>query len=500
MCFEEGYNAFFRNADSYVAARMGENYVKNVADRISDLESDINGFNGFNTPTGNLKGDIAEFWHSGTFNIDAAVKGSNSLTYVNRSHDFASADITSNYGIEYGLKYYADGRKSADAQSLSYFQRYAEYKSQTGRVDLSFLDYLKEKGIDEESVMYDPIYSGQVRIIPADQLKDAVDYLKWKIAKEGLTRPEQVARYQDTLNNLSTKLESSDGVSSIELTESEAKDIARLAKEGGFKASDYGLTTEELVKFQYIIKEGLRAGTSAAVISFVLKTAPEIYKCIDKLVKQGEIDEDDLRKVGFAALSGAASGFVRGFVAASLTTACKTGAFGEALKTVDPSGIAGLTVIMVETLSDSFKVVAGDMPANQMADNLIKNVIVISAGVGLGIVFKTYLAFIPGSYLLGNFIGTVIGSFVYQTTENAIMSFCINSGSTFFGLVKQDYTLPEEVLLRLGFDLGKLETGRKEVGRLQKGSQQKGRLQSGKLEAIYILRRGVIGFHRIGYL
>lgn len=500
MCFEEGYNAFFRNADSYVAARMGENYVKNVADRISDLESDINGFNGFNTPTGNLKGDIAEFWHSGTFNIDAAVKGSNSLTYVNRSHDFASADITSNYGIEYGLKYYADGRKSADAQSLSYFQRYAEYKSQTGRVDLSFLDYLKEKGIDEESVMYDPIYSGQVRIIPADQLKDAVDYLKWKIAKEGLTRPEQVARYQDTLNNLSTKLESSDGVSSIELTESEAKDIARLAKEGGFKASDYGLTTEELVKFQYIIKEGLRAGTSAAVISFVLKTAPEIYKCIDKLVKQGEIDEDDLRKVGFAALSGAASGFVRGFVAASLTTACKTGAFGEALKTVDPSGIAGLTVLMVETLSDSFKVVAGDMPANQMADNLIKNVIVISAGVGLGIVFKTYLAFIPGSYLLGNFIGTVIGSFVYQTTENAIMSFCINSGSTFFGLVKQDYTLPEEVLLRLGFDLGKLETGRKEVGRLQKGSQQKGRLQSGKLETIYILRRGVIGFHRIGYL
>lgn len=497
MDFENGYKAFCLNTNSYVAARLGEDYVKNVADRISELESDINSFNGYNTPTNNLKGDIAEFWHSGTFNIDAAVNGSESQTFVDRSHDFASADITSNFGIKYGLKYYADGQRSAKEQAVSFFERYSKYKSESGRFGLSFLDYLKEKGIEDESVMYDPIYSGQVRIIPADQLKDAVVFLKYKMGK---AKPEQFARYQDTLNNLSTKLESSDGVSSIELTEAEARDIARLAKEGRFKASDYGLTTEELVNLKYIIKEGLEAGKTAAVISFVLKTAPEIYKCIDKLVKQGEIDKEDLRRVGFAALSGAATGFVRGFVAASLTTACKSGALGEALKTVDPSGIAGLTVIMMETLSDSFKVVAGDMSANQMADNLIKNVIVTSAGVGLGLVFKTYLAFIPGSYLLGNFIGTAIGSFVYQTTENAIISFCINSGSTFFGLVKQDYTLPDEVLLRLGFDLAELETAELETCDLETCELGTCELETRELEAIFMLRRGVIGFHRIGYI
>lgn len=500
LSFEEGYKTFCRNTDSYYAANMGEDYVRRVSVRISELESDINAFSGYNTATDKLKGDIAEFWHSGTFNIGAAVRGSNSQTYVNRSHDFASADITSNYGIKYGLKYYADGQKSADAQSLSFFQRYAEYKSQSGRIDLSFLDYMKEKGIDEESVMYDPIYSGQVRIIPADQLKDAVEYLKWRIAKETLTRPEQIARYQDTLNNLSTKLESSDGVSSIELTDSEAKDIAGLAKEGRFKASDYGLTTEELIDFQYIIKEGLHAGYTAAMITFVLKTAPEVYKCIDKLIKQGEIDEDDLKKVGFTALSGAASGFIRGFITASLTAACTSGALGATLKSVDPSGIAGLTVVFMETLSDSYKVVIGDMPANQMADNLIRNIIVTAAGVGLGIVFKTYLAFIPGSYLLGNFIGTAIGSFIYQATDDAIMSYCINNGCTFFGLVRQDYKLPDEVMLRLGFKLGELEKGELKKGELKKGGLKKGSLRKGKLETVYILKRGVIGFHRVGYI
>ena len=528
--FEEGYKAFCRNTDSYIAARLGEDYVKNVADRIFDLESNINSFTGYNTATDKLKGDIAEFWHSGTFNIDAAVKGKMNFTQkelgtntiadksllgldkhlaingtdaesiVDRSHDFASADITSNYGIKYGLKYYADGQKSADAHSMSFFQRYSQYKSQSGRADLSFLDYMKEKGIDEESVMYDPIYSGQVRIIPADQLKDAVEYLKWKIAKETLTRPEQAARYQDTLNNLATKLESPDGVGSIELTEQEAKEIATLAKEGRFKACNYGLTTEELINFQYIIKEGLRAGYTAAMITFVLKTAPEVYKCIDKLVKQGEIAEDDLKKVGFAALSGTASGFLRGFVTASLTTACKSGALGAAMKSVDPSGIAGLTVVFMETLTDSYKVVIGDMPANQMADNLIRNIIVTASGVGLGIVFKTYLAFIPGSYLLGNFVGTAIGSFVYQATDDAIMSYCINNGCTFFGLVKQDYKLPDEVMLHLGFKLGELEKGELKKGELKKGGLKKGELRKGKLQTVYILKRGVIGFHRIGYI
>lgn len=500
-CFKDGYKAFIRNTDSYYAARMGGKYVDDVAHAISNLENLVNGKSfGKLTPNDKLKGNIAEYWHSGTFNINATLNNSPNRAKTVGSNDFASVDITITDGLKFSLKYYADGRKSANEQSISYFERYSRYKSQSGRTDLSFLDFLRERGIDDESVMYDPIYSGQVRIIPADQLKEAIEYLKWKIAKEGLNRPEQVARLQDTLNNLSAVLESSDGVKSIELTESQAKDIAAIAKEGRFKASDYGLTTEELVDFRYIINEGLEAGKSAALISFVLKTAPEIYRCIEKLAKNGEIDKNDLKKVGFAALDGAATGFVRGFVAASLTTACKSGAFGAALKTVKPSAIAGLTVVLMETLSDSYKVVTGDMPANQMADNLIRNIIVTAAGVGLGIAFEAYLSFIPGAYLLGNFIGTAIGSFVYQTTEDAIMSYCVVSGSTFFGLVEQNYKLPDEVLQHLGFDLAELEKGYMEKGCLEKGRMENGGMEIGKLDTVYILRRGVIGFHRIGYI
>ena len=80
------------------------------------------------------------------------------------------------------------------------------------------------------------------------------------------------------------------------------------------------------------------------------------------------------------------------------------------------------------------------------------------------------------------------------------MSFCINSGSTFFGLVKQDYTLPDEVLLRLGFDLAELETCELETCELETCALETCELETCELEAVFMLRRGVIGFHRIGYI
>lgn len=104
--FAEGYSFFEKNSGSYTAAAMGDAYVGDVNNEIATLLKDMNAFEGFKTKPDALKGDIAEFWHSDTFNIDAVVKGSKSRTYVDRSHDFASADVTSNFGQDFGLKYY----------------------------------------------------------------------------------------------------------------------------------------------------------------------------------------------------------------------------------------------------------------------------------------------------------------------------------------------------------------------------------------------------------
>lgn len=506
MNFQDGYKAGCSTTSSAVGAQDAAQYIGSIEHEINILSENLNEFRGYQTGNSQLAGDAAEFWHGGTYNIRAALEKSQLRTTVDRSHDFGSPDITRNDGVKYGLKYYSTGEKSAAAQATSYTERYCQYKSQSGNSELTFEEYLKERNISPDTVMgHDPIYSGQVRVIPSDQYEAAVEFLKRRIAKESMTRPELAHKYQDALDNLAKKIESKDGVTSIELTKEEAEQLAKLAKEGNVDLSQYGISLEELVDIKYILKEGLDAGTTAAIISFVLETAPELYRCIDKLIREGELEENDLMNVGFAALKGGAKGFVRGFVSASLVTACRAGKFGVALKQVHPSLIAGLTVVLMGTLEDSFAVASGDMPASVMADNLIKNIIVTSSGVGMGVLMQTYLNFIPGAYLLGNFVGSALANFVYTAAEDAIISYCIVSGSTFFGLVKQDYKLPEEVFEKIGLALAEVETSdvvRIDVERVDVDRTDVERLDVSRVshEDVCILRRGVIAFRKVGYV
>ena len=130
--FNEGYNFIIQQTGAQAAAYRGGQYVQDVNNEISNLYKSLNAFNGFNTKTNILKGDIAEFWHAGTFNINAVASGVESRTFVERSHDFASPDINSNFGKLFGLKYYKNGVASARQQAKSVFERFNEYKAKGG--------------------------------------------------------------------------------------------------------------------------------------------------------------------------------------------------------------------------------------------------------------------------------------------------------------------------------------------------------------------------------
>lgn len=501
MDIKEGYKAAIQNTATQYGSLQADTYISNINTAINTFNEDINFFKGFATDIGQLKGDIFEFGESDTFNINAALNDSKFKTIVDRSHDFGSADITSNWGDRFGLKNYRNAEASANAQATSYFERYCEYKAISGRADLTFEDFLRERNIDPNDVLkYESIYNGQIRIIPKDQLEEAIAYLKIKIAKEAGNRPEQVARLQETLDKLETKIKAPDGTQSVEFTKEETEEIARLAKEGKFDAKEFGFSTEELIELNHILKQGVKAGMSAAIISFVLKTAPEIYKCLEQLIKDGQIDKDQFQKMGFSALSGSSEGFIRGFVSASLTTACESGIWGETLKSVNPNIIAGLTVITMNMMKDSFFVVKGTMTRYEMTANLSRNIFVTSCALGLGSLTQLCLPMIPGAYLLGNFVGSFVGSFAYVAVDKAIISFCIESGWTLFGLVKQDYRLPDEIIKQLGFDIYEVDEFDVDEYEIDEFTFDEYELDEYKPDFIQVLRRGVIRVHQIGYI
>ena len=501
--FEEGYAFFTKQAGVQMAGFEAGIYVGQVDKEIEKLIHDLNAFEGFKTKPDMLKGDIAEFWHSDTFNVNAVARGTANRAFVDRSHDFASADISSNFGKIFGLKYYKDGVESAKQQAKSVFERFHEYRASGGKDSLEM--FLEKRGFTDDAVLHDPIYYGQIRVIPKDQLETACEWLRRKIATESVIRPEQVERYKETLTRLSDRLSDDLGTESVPLSEADAKALAALAKEGDVTSEELkrlGISADEVIRFEYLAKEAFKSGLTAATISVVLNVAPEIYKAIDYLIKNGELDEKQFQRIGFAALKGGSKGFVRGTVSAAITIACKSGMLGAAMKSVSPSIIGMATVLAMDTMKNAFKVACGQMTRTELAQELIRELIVSSSALVVGTVVQAFIEIPVVGFMIGSFIGSAIGSFAYNCGYSAVMSFCVETGFTMFGLVKQDYTLPEDILKNIGVDVFKYEqfnpTPFRSNGFKPTAFQQK-QFEPNTL-GITVLRRGVIGVAQIGYV
>ena len=501
--FERGYAHFIRSSAAQTGSNHGAEYIRTIEDCIDQYEHDINSFEGFQTGIEQLKGNIAEAHHADTFNISAALNGSSHRATILQSHDFASVDVATNFDKNYGLKYMFSPERSARAQATSYFEYYSKYF----KGKMSFQDFLEKEGIKETDVLSDPIYQGQYRIIPADQLKEAIHFLKFKIAKESMpgNRPKEVFRYQETLSMLTDKIQDNDGNASIPLTNDEARRLARLAKEGEFNAKLEGLSTEELVDFHYLLHEGMKAGLTAATISVVLKTAPQLYQCLDELLAKGYVDEGRFRDVGIAAIEGGAEGFLRGSVASILTTACKGGLLGSSLKNVEPSVIAAVTVVTINSLKNSYLLASGKISRAEFVNRITRDVFITSCGVGFGALLGSVVPVV--GCLLGNFVGTMVASFAIDAAYPAFMSFCCDTGYTFFGLVDQNYRLPKDVLDEIGIDVFEYEDDltlkrNEESFHLDIFSPDEFKPDeyvTDTLDFIF-LRRGVIGVRQIGYV
>lgn len=499
--FDDGVEFFRKNSTGILGAFAGDAYVEGINVEIDDLVQNLNSFEGFSTASKMLKGDIAEFWHSGTFNIEAALKDSKDRAFVDRSHDFASADISTNFGDRYGLKYYADGQASAKAQATSVFERFKEYQSKGGSDDLD--TFLQKRGYANiDTVLNDPIYSGQIRIIPRDQLEEATKWLERKIQTEAYSRPEQVHRYEETLKMLKDKLSNGKGVESIPLSKEEAEALAVLAKQGKISAEELGLTTEKLMQFEYVMQQAVKAGLTAATISMVLKVAPEIFRSIDFLIKNGYVDKEQFKKVGFAAITGGAEGFIRGSVSAAITTCCKCGLMGEALKSVDPTIIGTITVVTMNVVKNAYEVAIGRKTRYELTEALVRDVFVSACSLIGGGVTQAFIEIPVLGYLIGSFVGSLVGTFVYQAGYKTALSFCVDTGFTMFGLVEQDYTLPQEIIEQLGIETFNYETFEVDsfkVDTFEPASFEMETFEPDNLDIIY-LRRGVIGVSKIGYL
>jgi len=509
--FQKGWEYYTKAAAAGVSANAGQNYCANVESAIDTFTEEMYEMvrQHGNLGVGQCKGFVAESWHANTFNIDAALHDSTHRAFVDKSTDLGSVDVSTNYGRDFSMKYIGSAKKSADAQAKNYYENYYEYLKKPRNGDpMSFEDYLQKYGIkNNPEELLRSVYSGQYRVIPRDQLDEAIKYLETlkKIEKEkdGPNRALVYANYQETLKKLTDKVSDGEGIESIPLDKESAEVIVELCREGKFNPEDFGIDITLLVTTDYILQQALKAGYTAAVMSLVMELAPKVCEAIIYLIKNGELDPNQLKELGFVAVKGPALGFVRGYVSCALTIACHTGKLGKQFIGVQGNVVAAITVLVMDTVKNAWLVASGKMTGREMS---VKTedaaIITVGALIGgsIGTALLPQLAVL--GYMVGSFVGSVLGSLIAEGKNALIMGLCASTGITLFGLVDQDYSLSKEMILGLGLnvvELNRVEVNRNELKRNTINRNEVKRNEVNHLE-FFTLRRGVIGVRRLGYV
>ena len=504
--FKEGYSFASRTGSFQYVAATSEEYVAEVEQEIGNLLNDLVDLARSNAGKENkiLGGDIAEIWHEGTFNINAAAKQSADHATANRYTGLGSPDVVLDSGAQYSLKYYATAEGSAKAQAVTAFE---EYKRNGGKKTIE--EYLKlHPEFSREQAIGDPLYADQYRLIPEDHLEEAKKWLRRKYLEESYRDDGQAQRYQDVLNMLAESdghavIDNGNGIRSVPLSKKQSTELAQLAKENNIDPQKWGLTIDKFIKFEDVLRGSFKAGLSAATIDAILKLAPEIYKALAELIKNGRVDPEELKLLGLTALKGAEQGFFIGSISYAIITTCKAGMLGPSLKTINPHIVGIIAVIAYDTIGNGIKVARGELSEREMLDVFISESFISAFALAGGSLLSTGLG--ATGYLLGSFVGSIIGGIAYQTGKRIFIAFCIESGFTLFGLVSQDYTLPESVIREIGgdiFELNEFEVDEFEPVSSSHLNHSVFEPDQFQIDTITIqpLRRGVLSVSQVAYI
>ena len=421
--FKKGWEKAADFAASDYAAQQGIKYINNVASAIETFRLDVNMAKGSARGVAQEAGYVAEKWHVNTFNIDAAVKGRSSKATTPGSNEFASPDIDTNYGEKASLKYYKSGSESARAQAKSIIKRYNEYCAESSNPkDLS--EYLDERGIsNEDKAVYESVYSGQTRIIPSDQMKEATDFINGKIDKyssmEGKVPEASAKTYGETLEKLRDRIQDPKGTQSKPATYEEMQAVAELAKEGKFDPEQFGFSVSQIITPKYIVKQAVNTGGKTAAVKVAIDLGPNIYAIIVKGIETGEIDKSDFKELGIDGLESGAEGFIEGSVSCAILTACQAGQFGPALTNASPDVVGALTVLAIDSVRYGYALSKGDITPMQFGDLMAEDVVVssgaLAAGAGLSMLFGGSVIVCMAGCLAGGMLASMGYSYGKQT-------------------------------------------------------------------------------------
>ena len=416
------------------------------------------------------KGDVAEAFHEGTFNVDAARRGIEARAWAPRDTSPVDIRVTGSASDLAQLKYYRDADATAKAISEPKYR------------DL------------------------EQKVVPADQLEE-VRAAAARLAKgnaqtrpelaasyDAQTRPELAASYDHTATTADDRIRM-DGAESRPLTEAGSRDLVNgLRGDQDLDRAEFGLTPQQVVTWEDILRE---SGTAAAaMISVALQSAPYLVSIARKAWDTGEISGTDFVPLGQALpptilRSGLAAG-----LAAAITGSARAGLLGS-IQQVDPTFVSAGVVLAISALEASVDAARGNTTWPEAARAISQDAIILAAAIGGAAAGQALVPIPVLGALIGNIVGAAAGRLVVDQADRVIVGLAADTGWAVFGTVDQHYTVPKELLTASGWDT--LELRPIELKTLELKPLELKTLDLNSVD-MTVLRRGVVSFRRIGYL
>ena len=430
--FEDGWDAVTDWVGSAYAVTLSSELVQNVGNAINNFKVDMNSAYGSARGVAQEAGFAAEKWMADTFNIDAAARNSSYSANTVDSHDLASADVTTNYGEEASLKYYSTAKGSAHAQAKTLIKAYYDYYSQA-KNPMSLQEYMDAHGYDYETESkLLPLYDGQTRIIPTDQMEEATAYLKGRITKlSAIGGPEAeqlTATYQQTLENLKDRLTAPDGTSSKPATYEEMQAVAELSQNGEFKPENFGFTLSQVITPKYILKQAVGTGLEVGLLKTVFTVGPDIFSIISEALKDSGIDEGKLKVAGLEGAIAMSEGFVEGSVSRVVVTICQEGLLGETLKSASPNVIGALVVLTINAIIYGYSLATEKITPEDYGNLMADHIFITALAIPTSSLFFAILPSTKLFMLAGCLAGGMVACGGYTIAKEAVLEFVDGGG------------------------------------------------------------------------
>ena len=235
----------------------------------------------------------------------------------------------------------------------------------------------------------------------------------------------------------------------------QVSEIVECTIDSTYDLTSWSLSPDGLAMYEKRVYTSLCAAVDTLTLSAALEAAPALIEIIRELIAKGSFDDIALiNEEGIATVSGAVRSLLLGAAIAAITYSMAEGKFGTEDEVLKPAVVGVAATLIVKTVLNTVKASSGKMTTKELAALICRDSLISACSLSV-CGYRQEASQIPAfGYLLGSFVGSAIGGFMWSYEPYTIVAVLKNTDLPLFGWYRHETS--DEAFAR---DIGQIANG-----------------------------------------